>query len=157
MKKLISLALSLVCVLGLTACSPKDEAPAKSYQVSTPAAMQEAGAFSEQLETLDAEVAFMLYHLDDFELTPEDLTDCAILRSSGATCEESAVLVLADEAKAAKAAKALNAYVKEQIDANTDYRPEEIPKLEKALVDQQGNTVLLVVSNDMELANSVLK
>lgn len=156
MKKLISLALSLVCVLGLAACGPK-EPPAKPYEVTAPAAMQDAGAFSEELEELDAEVAFALYHLGDYELVPEDLTQCAVLRSSGATCEESAVLVLADEAKAAKAAEALNAYVKDQIDANTDYRPEEIPKLEKAVVDQQGNTVLLVVPNDMELANSVLK
>ena len=156
MKKLISLALSLVCVLGLAACGPK-EAPAKAYEITAPVAMQEAGAFSESLEPLDAEVAFMLYHLGDFDLTPEDLTDCAVLRSSGATCEESAVLVLADEAKAAKAAEALKVYVEAQIQENTDYRPAEIPKLEKALVDQQGSTVLLVVSNDMDAANSVLK
>ena len=156
MKKLISMALSLVCVLGLAACGPK-EAPAVPYETAAPAAMQQAGAFSEELEELDAEIAFSLYHLGDFELTPEDLTDCAVLRSSGATCEEAAVLVLADEAKAAKAAEALNAYVKAQIQENTDYRPEEIPKLEKALVDQQGSTVLLVVPNDMELANSALK
>ena len=157
MKKLIALALSLICVLGLAACGPKDQAPAQSYEVSAPAAMQKAGAFSEELEELDTETAFMLYHLGDFDLIPEDLTDGAVLRSSGATCEESDVLVLVDEAKAAKAAEALNAYVKGQIEANVDYRPEEIPKLENAVVDQQGSTVLLVVPNNMELANSVLK
>ena len=156
MKKMIALALSTLCILGLTACGPK-EAPAKAYDVDAPAALQKAGAFSEQLESLDAETGFMLYHLGDYGLSPEDLTQCSILRSSGATCEESAVLVLADEAKAAKAAEALEAYVKDQIEANTDYRPEEIPKLEKALVNQQGSTVLLVVSNDMEIANAALK
>lgn len=156
MKKLIALALSLVCVLGLAACGSKDD-PANAYEVTAPAAMQKAGAFSEELEALDAETAFALYHLGDYGLTAADLTDSAILRSSGATCEESAVLVLADEAKAEKAAEALKAYVEAQINANTDYRPDEIPKLKKAVVDQQGSTVLLVVSNDMEAANSVLK
>ena len=48
-------------------------------------------------------------------------------------------------------------YVQSQIEANEDYRPGEIPKLENALVSQQGSTVLLVVANDLDAANALLK
>ena len=57
----------------------------------------QAGAFSEELETVDADTAFALYGLADAGLDREQLTDCAVLRSAGATCEEAAVLILDSE------------------------------------------------------------
>ena len=55
------------------------------------------------------------------------------------------------------AAAALEDYVQGQITENENYRPAEIPKLESALVDQRGSTVLLVVANDLEAAQSALE
>ena len=85
------------------------------------------------------------------------LTDCAVLRSSGATCEEGAVLVFAGEEQAEAALSALKDYIQGQITSNQDYRPEEIPKLEAALVDRRGNTVLLAVASDQEAVQSALE
>ena len=157
MKRIAAIVLSLVCVLGLAACGKEAPAEApKVYTTAQPEAMAQAGAFSEELEALDSDVAFALYKLADAGLSQEDLTEAAVLRSSGATCEEAAVLVLADEAKAETAKAALEAYVQAQIDANRDYRPGEIPKLESAQVRSAGSTLLLVVANDMKAAESVL-
>ena len=98
MKKLLTVTLALALALGLTACGGKAE---KTYTTKDVQAMADAGAFSEELEELDADIAFALYKLADYGLAREELTDCAVLRSAGATCEEGAVLVLSGE-KAAK-------------------------------------------------------
>ena len=153
MKKLLSLVLAAVAALALAACGgnggEQNGAP-PIYSTQNVADIAEAGAFSETLEELDGDTAFLLYKLGDYGLNREDMTDCAVLRSSGATCEEAAVLVFSDADQAETAVDALEAYVQEQIDANTDYRPAEIPKLESARIDRRGETVLLVVANDLE-------
>ena len=92
MKKLLTIMLALALSLGMTACGGKDSGDYKPADVQ---AMAEAGAFSETLEELDADTAFSaLYRLESYGLAREDLKDCAVLRSAGATCEEGAVLVL---------------------------------------------------------------
>ena len=152
MKKLLSLMLAAVAALALTACGGGGEengAP-PIYSTQNVADIAEAGAFSETLEELDGDTAFLLYKLGDYGLSREDMTDCAVLRSSGATCEEAAVLAFSDAEQAETAVGALEDYVAGQITANADYRPAEIPKLESARIDRRGETVLLVVANDLE-------
>ena len=152
MKKLLSLTLALALVLGLTACGGKKE----NYKTGDVQAMVKAGAFSEELEELDGDTAFALYKLADAGLEREDLKDCAVQRSAGATCEEAAVLVFTSADKAKTAKGALEDYVQGQIEANTDYRPAEIPKLEEALVDVRGETLLLAVANDRDAVDQTL-
>ena len=117
----------------------------------------QAGAFSEELETVDADTAFALYGLADAGLDREQLTDCAVLRSAGATCEEAAVLILDSEDAAQTTMTALDGYIQNQIDTNKDYRPEEIPKLESAWTSARENTVLLVVAEDVNAAMDAVK
>lgn len=158
MRKILTGALALIVALGLTACAKGGDNDAPPlYGTFHVAAMAEAGAFSEALEELDADTAFVLYKLADYGLTREDLKECAVQRSAGATCEEGAVLVFTGADKAKTARTALEDYVQSQITANEDYRPDEIPKLEEALVDVRGETLLLVVANDLEAAKEALK
>lgn len=152
MKKILHMALALSLALALAACGGKEE----KYTTGDVQAMVDAGAFSEELEELDGDTAFMLYKLADYDLEREDLKDCAVQRSAGATCEEAAVLVFTSADKAKTAKGALEDYVQGQIEANTDYRPAEIPKLEEALVDVRGETLLLAVANDREAVEQTL-
>lgn len=55
------------------------------------------------------------------------------------------------------AVQALGDYVQKQIDSNRDYRPQELPKLESAVIQQRENTVLLLVAGDLEAAQGVLE
>lgn len=153
MKKLLHISLALVLLLGLAACGGADTG---AYKTSDVQAMVDAGAFSEELEELDGDIAFSLYGLADAGLEREDLKDCAVLRSAGATCEEAAVLVLSDNQKAKSAGKALFDYIDQQITANEDYRPAEIPKLKGVYIATWGNTVLMVVASDMDAAKTAL-
>ena len=146
MKKLMALMLAFVCVLTMTACGGKAEG--EVFNLESLDKVQQAGAFSEELEELDADTAFMLYKLADYGLSRENLSEAAVVRSAGATCEEGAVLIFSDADKAAKAAEAVGDYLEGQIEANADYRPNEIPKLEGAVLITRANTLLMVVPND---------
>ena len=153
MKKLLSLTLALALALGLTACGgEKDKTVWDTGDVQ---ALLDSGAFSEELEELDKDTAFILYRLADYGL--DRLSGAVVFRSAGATCEELAYLVL-DSEDSAKAAKgALEDYVQSQIDENVDYRPAEIPKLENAYIDQRGETLLLVVASDIDAAKKAVE
>ena len=146
MKKLMALMLAFVCVLTMTACGGKAEG--EVFNLASLDKVQQAGAFSEELEELDADTAFMLYKLADSGLSREDLAEAAVVRSAGATCEEGAVLIFSDAEKANAAAEAMGDYLESQIEGNVNYRPNEIPKLEGAILLVRANTVLLVVPND---------
>lgn len=156
-KKLLAALLSLACLASLAACgSPASDGDPTGYETKAVDLLADGGAFSEPLETLDSETAFLLYRFSDYELEAGAMTACAALRSSGATCEEAAVVIWQTEEQAAQAKQALEDYIRSQIDANADYRPAEIPKLEEARISQLNNTVLLVVANDMDAAEEAV-
>lgn len=158
-KRILALTLALACLFSLSACQSggTDQAEAP-YTTDLVQSIADAGAFSEALEPLEGDIAFALYGLANYGLTLNDLADCALIRSTGATCEEAAVLIFSglEEEQLVQAEQALKDYIQAQIDSNTDYRPAEIPKLEHALVSRRGETFLLVVANDLDAAKSVL-
>lgn len=90
----------------------------------------------------------MLYGLDEAGLAQEQLIQTSVYRSTGATCEELALLTFSDEAAAQTAANALDLYIAAQIQINESYRPAELPKLEQVFLERRGTTVLLMVAND---------
>ncbi|MGI5963239.1 MAG: DUF4358 domain-containing protein [Lawsonibacter sp.] len=154
-----ALLLSVCVGLLLVSCGSAEKEQPAEFSVELVQDLADAGAFSEELEPLDGDTAFALYRLGDYGLEREALTDCAVLRSSGATCEEAAVLQLEldSEEDAQQVEQALKDYLQSQIDSNRGYRPMEIPKLEDALVERQGNSFLLVVANDLSVVQSVLE
>lgn len=158
MKRLICVLCTLALAIGLTACSGGDskEATSSDFSLDLTQTIADSGAFSDELDALDCDTAWSLYKLEQAGLTRDQLTDCSILRSAGATCEEVAVLLFADSDAAQSAKAAVQDYVQSQIDANTDYRPAEIPKLENALVEQKGASLLLVVANEMDVVTALL-
>lgn len=140
----------LACLLLLCACNSQEQSAA--WTVETGEKLLSSGAFSETLEELDLDTAWMLYQLEGTGLDRSSLTGGLCRRSAGATCEELSILLF-DSANSAQTAKdALSGYIDGQIQANLDYRPNEIPKLEAAWIDQRENTLLLVVANDMDKA-----
>lgn len=159
MKKLLSLTLALA--LGLTACGGGGSGGTPPlYSSGDVTKISESGAFDRELydlEELDADTAFMVYGLEGYGLAREDMKECTVLSSAGATCEEAAVLVLADADKAETAEDALKNYIQSQISANEDYRPDEIPKLKDAYLDRRGESLLLVVASDVEAAKEAVE
>ena len=154
MKRLISLLLSLLLIPALTACSRHQSQP--PFPTDLPRQLLESDAFSEPLEPLDAEIAWMLYCLDMNGITFEQLTAVDAHGSSGATCEEVALLTFSDETAAQTAVDTLDVYINARILSNKDYRPAEVSKLEHAVLERRGTTVLLLVANNYEAASKLL-
>ena len=150
MKKWIAFCLLVVSLCGLSGCGET-----AAYTAGVLDLVEQAGAFSEELEELDPDTAFMVYRLGDYGLAVEDLIECAVLRSSGATCEEGVVLVWTSKEMAEKALKALGDYVEGQIEANRNYRPGEISKLEDARLEQMGNSAVLIVAESQNVVSDV--
>ena len=142
MKKLLLALLSVSLLLSLAACGGKEEEKTP-FSPDDAATLLESGAFSEVLEAIDADIACALYGIDE-----TTVTGAAVYGSTGTTAEELAIFVLAGEESAQAALTALGYRVEDRAAAMASYLPNEVPKLENAILEQRGNTVLLVVASD---------
>lgn len=155
MRNLLIRLLAPALLLGslLTACGGGDNA-AKPYDpAATAQALLDSSAFSQPLESMSLDlVCGPLYNID-----ANNVTGSAVYTSLTAGAEEIAVLTLKDEDTAKQALEALRDRVSDQTDALKDYQPDEVGKLDKAIVEQKENSVLLVVANDADAARAALK
>lgn len=149
MKRLWSMILAAALALSLTACGGEKEP--FGPEETTAALLGTQGVFSEELERLDGPIALAQYGLGGY-LDVE----VAAYRSTGATAEEVAVIRFGSEEDAKDYETKAAAYLEEQREANVDYRPQEMPKLDKAVTQRRGNTFLILVAADYAAAETVL-
>lgn len=137
-------------VLSLTACGggKKAFAPAADAQ----ALLSADGVFSEALEPIDQATACALYGIDE-----SSVTGCAVYMANATSAEELAIFTFSGEEEAQTAAALLGYRIEDRIDGLTDYLPNEIPKLEGALVETRGNSALLIVASDYAPVNDFLE
>lgn len=168
MRRWAAAAVALALFLTLSACGGEK----RTFDLDTTAAavVSEPGVFSEELERLDTLIALRQYCLEGYLSTrqlkypPEgyeqgrlDEVRVVAYRSTGATAEEVAVIDFPEEDQAKEYEAWAPTYLDEQRQANVDYRPQEMPKLDEAQVLRRGNTVLILVAADYEAAQRVLK
>lgn len=150
MKKFLSVFLLTGLLLSLAAC--KGESPKADLTLTDAQTLLDSAAFSEALEEIDLEIACSLYSLDQ-----DKVTEAAVYGSTGATAEELALFIFTD-ADAATAAKAcFETRIADRTEAMKDYLPNEVPKLEKAVLEVRGATLLFVVANDYAPVEELLK
>ena len=141
----------LALCLTLAACGGGNEEAAAFDPAVTAQSLLDSGAFSDALEEVDASVAATLYGVDE-----ADIADGVVYMSLSAGAEEIAVLVLSDADAAAAAMEGLEAHVADQRAALESYQPDEVSKLDGAILQQKGNSVLLAVCADPAAAKAVL-
>lgn len=152
MKKLICAMLCCLFLLGGCGTAEPEKESAFPAAVTTQTLLG-SGAFSEQLEELELEIAVMLFWLEG---EAADYEGSKVYYSTGATSEVAAVIALRDAEQAEAVETALNAWVESQIEAERNYRPAEVEKLEHAIVEVRGSSVLLVVAADWEKAQAAV-
>lgn len=145
------LLLPLVLLLLLCACGGGGGKSAEFDPAATADALLESEAFSEVLTPIDQDIACTLYGIDE-----DTVTGSAIYGSTGATAEEIAVFTFADADGAAAGKAALETRISEQKIALENYQPAELVKLDAVLMEQRGNSVLMVVAADREAAEAAL-
>lgn len=110
----------------------------------------EAGVFDEELTEIDEGTVASLYTIDDVE-------EQQVYISNGATADEIAMFKAKDGDTADKIEDLLNQRIKAQIDVFESYAPEEVNKLENAILKKKGNYVIMVVSSKEEAEDIVNK
>ena len=141
----------LALCLTLSACGGGNEEAVAFDPAVTAQSLLDSGAFSDALEEVDTSVAATLYGVDE-----ADIADGVVYMSLSAGAEEIAVLVLSDADAAAAAMEGLEAHVADQRTALESYQPDEVSKLDGAILQQKGSSVLLAVCADPEAAKAVL-
>ncbi|HOO28173.1 MAG TPA: DUF4358 domain-containing protein [Lachnospiraceae bacterium] len=107
--------------------------------------------YQDALTAIDFDTADMIFNFSDVTIV-----NGAIFESSGATAEEIVVLecASAEDAKAAKTA--LETRVSEQEESFEDYVPEELVKLNEAVIVTSGKYAILSVSNEPDEAEKII-
>ena len=146
-------ALALALLLGLSACSGgKSTAPTAYDPAATSKALLDSGAFAQELEALDADMAAPYLGLSQ---EPEE---AVVYTSMEGGYEELAILSFAEESAAQTALEEVQTHVAALVETETDtqYKPEDLPKLQSARTERAGNTVLLVVAADYDKVQEAL-
>lgn len=151
LSKLLCLAAALCLLLG--ACSaPADSGSAAFDPEAATQAVLDSGAFSVELTELDAA---LLYDFSGYGLDSSTLTASKAYSASG-FAEQVSVTVWKDEAAAQAAVDMFKTYLEDMAATYKDYAPAEVPKLENAVLEQRGSSVLLAVANDAGAAKTAV-
>lgn len=144
MKKVMLAA--MMAAMLLTSCN---EQP-KDVDISA-LASQIVGevSFDDSLSEIDDDMISMLYSIDGY-------TDAVLYKGSGATAEEVAIFKMETTDDAKEALEEAQAHIQSQIESYESYIPEEVSRLEDAIVRQDGCYVSVVVSGDSAAAEKLL-
>lgn len=158
MKKGLLLCMALVLCLGLSGCgrvSTQEDPLATAKVALSPAQVVEAVAADQAFNELTPLTENQI--LEYLDINRGLMGDMAMsMDASRMTPEVIAVLVGADEESAKVIREAMAAYRDVTLEQYKDYRPDEVPKLENAVIETKDNMVALIVSQDAEQAKKSL-
>ncbi len=141
----------VVLLLLLSACgggSEKKPLPSPDQLART---MLDSGVFSEELEEADADIAAYLYGLEE-----GDGVELHSWLSTGATAEEFSLFVCQDDAALKTVRESVDARLEFQKRTFADYAPQEVPKLDGAVVRVRDRVLVVCVAADPEKAAKLL-
>ena len=116
------------------------------------AQLKEEITFADQMTDMDSEGACRFYDVDTGLVN-----DSSAYVGSGATAESMAVFEAVDADAAGSIADALQTFTDGWIAGYSDYKPEEVPKLESAVLEQNGVYVVFCVSADNTTAKTAVQ
>lgn len=150
MKKILCLLMALILCVAATSCGTSEPEVKDPFDPAIAQSLIDAGVFSAEMIEFDHNLLFQL---------PEDAAGyqgSVVYFNVYGISEVVAVMCVADEESAAAVEQALSSWVETNKIGESNYRPAEAEKLEHAILETRGNTVLLVVAADAEKANSVI-
>lgn len=147
-KKLAVCLLAVALMMCLAACGGGKQLDIQALGADLAA----CGAFTEDMTQYAAAsgVAEGLYQFQD-----GDVTD-SVLYYNGSTGEELMAAHAKDKDAAGRVAELCRARVENQIAVLQSYVPEAVPRLENAIVQTEGSTVIFVVAQDAAAAQTVI-
>lgn len=152
-KRIAALAAATCLSLSLfSGCSQSGEKTITAPTAEVAQKLMDSLSFEYPLNELPEDAANRLYKLDG-----EILEEQAVyVGTGGALADEVSVWRVKDEKDAKTVEEAAQQRVENQKASFEDYVPAEMPKLEKAVITVDGDTVILCVSADPDKAKEVI-
>ena len=151
MKKIRFGILSLTLCLSLAACGGGKESSPFDPAADAQTLLAADGAFTSDLTAVEEATACALYGIDE-----NTVTDCAVYGST-TSAEELAILVFSSNEEAKTAQTLLQYRIEDRTDELRDYLPDELPKLEKAVIELRESSILFVIAADYGPVEDFLK
>ena len=114
--------------------------------------LKDSVSFTDQMTEMDSAGACRFY-----DVGTDLVQDGAAYVGSGATAESLAVFEATDTDAAQSIADALQTFTDGWIKGYSDYKPEEVPKLESAVLEQDGVYVVFCVTADNAAAKTAVQ
>lgn len=146
MKHLTILILSGMLLL-LSACTPSTG----EVEIDLDALadkLLESESFGEALNPVDDGIAEAIYNI-------EHASSARLYVGSGAVADELALFQFEDEAAAQDAVELAKARVENQRESFADYIPEEVPKLDNAVVKHFGRYLVVCIASDTKASDII--
>ncbi len=141
MKKILSLIIIIAVPLALFGCGNKDTVPDNIDIRALSDAMIEGLEFGAELEECPSDAALSNYALD------ENLcSEIIFYRAGSAVADELAIFKAANASAVSDIEKSVRNRIDYLNDGYSDYKPSEVPKIEKALVKTVGNVEIMCIS-----------
>ena len=151
-RRIHRLALLISILLMLTGCSGSKTTTAWDLPQLTDRLLTEI-TYTDTLDEMTPDLMTYLYP----DIDPADVVTQIIYISTGSTAEEIAAFEAVDEAAATRILQGLQNRITAQTESFTDYVPEEVKRLNDAVLVQNGLYVILSVSGDPDTAKTILK
>ena len=149
MKKTQAIAALLVLALLMSSCGGSSKS---AYTAQDVTSLLDAGVFTGEMEQVDSAAAAGMFGLD-----PDTVVEitCYMAINSSVSADEVAVFILTDEEAAAAAENACQTHIETRTESSALYCPDQVPKLEHAIISRLGTTVLLAVGETEPLQEAV--
>lgn len=146
MKKLVSaLALCAVTVTMVAGCGKKNN---DIDAITLATQLKDEVKYAETLNEVSENVAKKRYGLGD-----DEVSVCVSFKGTSAVVDEIAV-IKTDDSDSVK--EKMESYRDNQIKSYKSYLPSEVPKLEKAVLQQYGDAVVYCACDDTDKVQSVI-
>lgn len=137
MKKFLALVLIMAAAAALAACGGKSGSRMDAQALANE--LMEKVGFVDELNLISPEMVSKLYGIDNAQ-------EAYVYMGSGATAEEVAVFKFADEQSAKDGLAKAQQRIASQKDSFANYIPEEVARLDNAVIKQSGEYLALCVS-----------
>lgn len=145
MKKICAVILAFALLLAFVSCGEPGEVDVNAAAEK----INKSVKFSDELSLIDIETAkSVLLFEDDYD------AEIAMYIGSGSSADQ---IIVAKSADADGLEAMLKAYVETQRTMYSWYMPDEAAKLENAVIQTDGETVIVCVTNDVSGAQKVIK
>ena len=148
-QRTVALLLVLASVLGLTACGNQNDA----QKTTDPQAAFQAllTQLEYDIELKDVGDSGAMYFPD----LPEGAT-VKMYAGSGYYADKVALITVSQESEVEAAMNSVKTHVQQLRSQFQSYIPEEVPKIDNAVIWQQGTAIILCISPDYQKAQSVI-